>query len=736
MSSFGEVLFPDSRGGVVAAWFVERGKRVRKGDKLAKVGIFLCAPDLSLPETTPHSANGADGGAGTGETSDDNATPELAKLASAVPQSYTVVKAPVSGTVNAIRAPSGTVVPPTRDGQAQTVALCQLKYCEHPMVRDRICLVCGEIVDAASAADGIKLHAQGTQGTKDIVLRGRAIGKIRDTNPPSRCVSSNQSLPCAAADDHALRHHQALRHSRKLQLVLDLDHTLLHATASMSARLLSGPDAFSFTLEESRGRLVPYFVKLRPGLRDFLVRCSSLFQLCVDTQGTRAYARKIVSHIDPDGSFFGNRVVSRSDVDPEVVRSEVEEGKGQRKRLEWMHLNPKDSSMVLIVDDKPGVWDFAKNVITIEPYRFFNDARDVNNASGKGVLGDGGAGGPSTTTAAERGAGARDSDPPESPTGRPGTSSEEPASKPSVCGLPPGVATEESVPYLERVYCVLRDTHEFFYSKGIEHSDARYCLELRRRQTLAGVVVCFTGVFATHDVPERDPLFRTAIRFGARIVKAFGDDVTHLVVHPKRGIGSAKFAAAIKGRRAAIVQPQWLVDCVKQWTRLPERDYALSRFERSAVAVPVKPVPRTLLAREAWASVERALARRGERPRNGASRPLSRQPRDASGHDRSVAESRDRSTPTRMAVKRPREETVPDGRAAELARDDAVLAALEEEAEGLTASAPANEHRGEASSSDSSSWDGDGDDDDDESLGSAEGMFMSDLIERMAREPQ
>ena len=54
-----------------------------------------------------------------------------------------------------------------------------------------------------------------------------------------------------------------------------------------------------------------YMVKTRPMLREFLAAASTLFEMEVYTFGTRPYADAVVRFIDPDGRYFGDRVVSR-----------------------------------------------------------------------------------------------------------------------------------------------------------------------------------------------------------------------------------------------------------------------------------------------------------------------------------------------------------------------------------------------------------------------------------------
>ena len=110
---------------------------------------------------------------------------------------------------------------------------------------------------------------------------------------------------------------------KKLSLVLDLDHTLLHATADHAAKHMRDTDIFDFQLQDRRdGRLMTHFVKLRPGLRNTLTCLSKLYNLYVYTHGTREYALEIAKIIDPENKFFASRIVARDDT-PDITHKNL-----------------------------------------------------------------------------------------------------------------------------------------------------------------------------------------------------------------------------------------------------------------------------------------------------------------------------------------------------------------------------------------------------------------------------
>jgi RNA polymerase II subunit A-like phosphatase len=108
---------------------------------------------------------------------------------------------------------------------------------------------------------------------------------------------------------------ECLHRQRKLSLVLDLDHSLLHATNDVRARQhLNRDDVRSLVLpiwmEESptnggtpaaaannnhNNRLLwmQHFVNLRPHIKTFLQQAMEMYEIGVYTAGTRQYAEQV-----------------------------------------------------------------------------------------------------------------------------------------------------------------------------------------------------------------------------------------------------------------------------------------------------------------------------------------------------------------------------------------------------------------------------------------------------------
>ena len=102
--------------------------------------------------------------------------------------------------------------------------------------------------------------------------------------------------------------------NKKLALILDLDNTLIHASPAQRApqSILSDPRISAITFSDGRyGREYRHLLRRRDFLEEFLGEASKICQLFVYTLGTRKYAEAVVSVLDPDGQYFGHRIVSQ-----------------------------------------------------------------------------------------------------------------------------------------------------------------------------------------------------------------------------------------------------------------------------------------------------------------------------------------------------------------------------------------------------------------------------------------
>lgn len=167
--------------------------------------------------------------------------------------------------------------------------------------------------------------------------------------------------------------------SKKLSLVVDLDQTIIHATVDPTVEEWQNDadnpnheavkDVRKFKLVDDGpgARGCWYYIKLRPGLKEFLENVSKLYELHIYTMGTRLYAQNISNIVDPDRKIFGDRILSRD-----------ESGSLTAKNLQ--RLFPVDTKMVVIIDDRGDVWKWSENLIKVTPYDFFVGIGDINSS--------------------------------------------------------------------------------------------------------------------------------------------------------------------------------------------------------------------------------------------------------------------------------------------------------------------------------------------------------------------
>ena len=192
-------------------------------------------------------------------------------------------------------------------------------------------------------------------------------------NNVSLTISEHEA---ARADDEAKRR---LLGSKKLSLVVDLDQTIIQATVDPTVAdwqkdernpnhdAVKDVRAFLLKDDGPGNRGCWYYIKLRPGLKDFLDNVSKIYELHIYTMGTRAYAKNIADIIDPEHKIFGDRILSRD-----------ESGSSTAKNLQ--RLFPVDTKMVVIIDDRADVWKWSPNLIKVTPYDFFVGIGDINSS--------------------------------------------------------------------------------------------------------------------------------------------------------------------------------------------------------------------------------------------------------------------------------------------------------------------------------------------------------------------
>ncbi|KAI5306447.1 hypothetical protein KEM56_000866 [Ascosphaera pollenicola] len=252
------------------------------------------------------------------------------------------------------------------------------ELCAHDVVFGGLCAICGK--DMMRVESYIKPIAPQPA--------------VRIINEESEIIVSQSELK--RDEENAKRR---LLNDRKLSLVVDLDQTIIHATVDPTvAEWQNDPtnpnyeavkDVKAFQLAEDAPRSKNatttrlndekadqeaaanngcwYYIKLRPGLLDFLEKISQLYELHIYTMGTRAYAQEVAKLVDPTKKIFGDRILSRD-----------ESGSLTAKNLQ--RLFPVDTKMVVIIDDRGDVWNWTENLIKVAPYDFFVGIGDINSS--------------------------------------------------------------------------------------------------------------------------------------------------------------------------------------------------------------------------------------------------------------------------------------------------------------------------------------------------------------------
>ncbi|XP_021747626.1 RNA polymerase II C-terminal domain phosphatase-like 4 [Chenopodium quinoa] len=175
---------------------------------------------------------------------------------------------------------------------------------------------------------------------------------------PLSYIHPNLALTLEEVDrvrDDNLRH---LLQSKKLHLVLDLDHTLIdsrltkNVTLEEKQRLTCTKDVYNM--------LSCRYVKLRPGVREFIKQVSSMFDLSIYTMADKVYAQEVRGLLESKAGFPRlSWVIAKQDCT-----------KYRQKRMDVVLSHER---VVLIVDDTKNIWgDFCtENLVKINRYEFF-----------------------------------------------------------------------------------------------------------------------------------------------------------------------------------------------------------------------------------------------------------------------------------------------------------------------------------------------------------------------------
>ncbi|CAN3362544.1 RNA polymerase II subunit A C-terminal domain phosphatase [Diutina catenulata] len=410
---------------------------------------------------------------------------------------------------------------------------------------------------------------------------------------------------------------------KKLILVVDLDQTVIHATVDPTVgEWQSDPsnpnypaikDVQKFCLAEepvmppgwTGPKMAPtkcwYYVKVRPGLQQFLQSVNTKYEMHIYTMATRNYALAIAKIIDPDGKYFGDRILSRD-----------ESGSLTHKNLK--RLFPVNQSMVVIIDDRGDVWQWEANLIKVVPYDFFVGIGDINSSflpKKSGQLT-----GPTkkrnkviaqlaeeeeaaeeesrdSSTEHESDSEAFHASISKQQHDRPLAKLQENLEK--LHDQPSSDIEDDELLYdddneLPQLEKVLVNIHDQYYhdlakfdakpeSQRGPRPDLAHVIPRMKESVLSGLVVLFTGIIPTMVPLDQADIVIWARQFGVRVVNEVYPDVTHVVCRdPGQGPGPT-FKARVAKKilpKAKLVNPDWLFACLSQWKKVAEDDYLVS----------------------------------------------------------------------------------------------------------------------------------------------------------------
>ncbi|KAG6479742.1 hypothetical protein ZIOFF_063214 [Zingiber officinale] len=315
--------------------------------------------------------------------------------------------------------------------------------------------------------------------------------------------------------------------ARKLCLVLDLDHTLLN-----SAKFVEVDPVHEDKLrrKEEQDKEMPQrhlyrfqhmgmWTKLRPGVWNFLEKASKLYELHLYTMGNKLYATEMAKVLDPTGTLFAGRVISKGD---DADTFDGDERVPKSKDLDGV-LGME--SAVVIIDDSVRVWPLNKlNLIVVERYTYFPSSRRQFGLLGPSLL---------------------EIDHDERP--EDGT-----------------LASSSAV--IERIH------QNFFSHNSLKDVDVRNILATEQHKILAGCRIVFSRVFPVGEVnPHRHPLWQTAEQFGAVCTNQIDEQVTHVVAN---SLGTDKVNWALSTGRF-VVHPGWVEASALLYRRVSEQDFAV-----------------------------------------------------------------------------------------------------------------------------------------------------------------
>jgi hypothetical protein len=189
-----------------------------------------------------------------------------------------------------------------------------IEECMHPAFLEGLCVVCGESIvhrDGEEEDEDDEHHHVRSPNVPVPMFDPTTTASNNNSSKSNKTsqvtVSGGVTMTVSAAESKqmAQQENERLLHQAKLSLVLDLDHTLVHATADPRAgQFYEKDDVRTLRLPTMEGMhqtaapsgapmFMQHHVKLRPHINTFLQSVTKDYELTVYTAGTRQYAEEI-----------------------------------------------------------------------------------------------------------------------------------------------------------------------------------------------------------------------------------------------------------------------------------------------------------------------------------------------------------------------------------------------------------------------------------------------------------
>lgn len=386
----------------------------------------------------------------------------------------------------------------------------------HPGYLAGMCIRCGAL------KQGEDLHGGGSGSDSHVALK--YIHKGLE-------VSKKESIRLRDATV------QASLASRRLLLVLDLDHTLLHSTRMCDLTIEQTQKLEEIAASQPQEEPTLYrlqhmglWTKLRPGLRAFLKSARELFDLHVFTMGDEEYAKGMATILDPDGKLFRGRVASATDAGSSGVKD--------------VDILLAAEQLVLILDDTVGVWPrHRENLIQISRYIYFpsNMPPMLNNKESSRSLFD------------------------------------------------LKMDEDEDTGPLATVLRVMTRVHKLFFEEVERQgqnkeqlADVRTHLKALKAGILPGCCILFSRIIPKHHAePSTHVVWQLAVSLGAKCVDTCCDEITHVVA----GDETEKTRWG-RSNGKCVVTIDWLWSSAFSWERADESQFLLNHSKQKGSSQP------------------------------------------------------------------------------------------------------------------------------------------------------